>query len=502
MATSIPYDPSLVLGNIVHPEAMKILLQIADAQAPIDAAQDELNSLIAMKRSLDMTTQELLNMHIDPGSLQKEIGTVGQQISKAATDYAKVRIDQEKTIKGLKSKQSAVHEDIESPIDYVRTQIKKMPLSSDSLKMDAQYFSFDENKQSAQNTIASIKAFVSESTSFLGDSYSMQASTAASTQVSKQVENHNIEGTLVITASCTHKDAALLAPFVLDVDKAIRVWNSVFPSDNDKIKVNDPSKLAKIALEEGTGKEVFLPILSGATYGSSFVGMVHVLRSETTKSSQQMSSVAASLQGQFEVGCWFANESGGFGVDTNFANDIKNLLSTQAVSSHVSVIAMGAIPSIKSNQVQIGVKQFADFDPAKMMGNLATLANSNSSDKTSVGASAAAARTGKQMMAIQGSTVTNVMLGLSQIDDGSNKMLDVNSLMTAFEDYVTRAIAGDIGVPINYYVKNLSRAQLAQMWVAKYFPDRYLTISGDDTGAGGGKSGAAAQPAPAQADPG
>lgn len=482
MPTTIPYDPSLALGNIVHPEALKVLTKLAKAQAPIDAAQDSMNSMIAMKRSLEMTIQELMNMSIDPSELQKESLEVSKQVSKAATEYAKVRIKQEQEIQPLKAQVQAVNVEVESPIDYVRTQIKKMPLSADSLKMDAQYFSFDKNKQSADNTIATIKSFVSESTSFLGDELSTQASTAAAQQVSKQVETHNIAGTLVITASCTHKDAVLLAPFVLDVDKAIRVWNTVFTEAGDKIKVNDVATLTKIAQEEGTTSEKFLPLLSGATYGSSFVGMVHVLRTESTESSQSMTSLAANLQEQFEVGGWFANESGGFGVDTSFSNDIKNLLSTQNISSHVSIIATGSIPSIKSNQVQIGVKTFADFDPAKMMTNLAALANATSNDKNSVAASATAARTGAQMLAIQGSQVANVMLGLDKIDDGANKMLDINSMMTAFEDYVDKAIAGDIGVPINYYIKNISRAQLAEMWVAKYFPNRYLMIAGDDTG--------------------
>jgi hypothetical protein len=419
---------------------------------------------------------------------------VGRQISKAASEYAKTRIKQEQAIQPLKAQVQAVNVEVESPIDYVRTQIKKMPLSADSLKMDAQYFSFDENKQSADNTIATIKAFVSESTSFLGDELSTQASTAAARQVSRQVETHQVAGTLVITASCTHKDAALLAPFVLDVDKAIRVWNTLYKDESDKIKVNDVASLTKIAQEEGTTSEKFLPLLSGATFGSSFVGMVHVLRTESTESSQAMTSLAASMQAQFQVGSWFANESGGFGVDSSFANDIKNLLSTQNITSHISIIATGSIPSIKSNQVQIGVKTFADFDPAKMMTNLATLANATSNDKNSVAASASAARTGAQMLAIQGSQVANVMLGLDKIDDGANKLLDINSMMTAFEDYVDKAIAGEIGVPINYYVKSISRAQLAEMWVAKYFPNRYLMIAGDDTGVPTAANSPIAQP--------
>lgn len=498
MPTTIPYDPSLALGNIVHPDTLAVMLEISKAQAPIDAAQDALNSMISMKRSLDMTSQELLNMHIDSSELRKESEDVGKQIAQAAAEYAKVRIKQEQVIQPLKAKTQSLHADVESPLDYTATQIKKMPLSADSLKMEAQYFSFDENKQSAQNTIATIKAFVSDSTSFLGDEFSTQASTAAATQVSKQVETHDVAGTLVITAGCTHKDAVLLAPFVLDANKAIRVWNTVFPDEKDKIKVDDVASLRKIAQEEGTAQEKFLPLLSGATYGSSFIGMVHVLRSDATQSSQEMTSLAANLQGQFEVGGWFANESGGFGVDNSFANDIKNLLSRQNISSHVTIIAMGAIPSIKSNQVQVGVKTFAEFDPAKMMSNLASMSNSTAGDRSSVAASAAAARTGAQMLAIQGSTVSNVMLGLDKIDDGANKMLDVNSMMVAFEDYVDKAIAGEIGVPINYYLKSISRAQLAQLWVAKYYGNRYLDIVGDDTGNG---SSAATAPAPAPAAP-
>jgi hypothetical protein len=109
----------------------------------------------------------------------------------------------------------------------------------DALKMDAQYFSFDENGQSTENTLASVKAFVRESTSFLGDELSMQAGTAASTQVGRQLETHGVAGMLVIAAVCTHKDAVLLAPFVLDVDKATRVWNTLFKDNGAKIKIGD-----------------------------------------------------------------------------------------------------------------------------------------------------------------------------------------------------------------------------------------------------------------------
>ncbi len=52
MPSSIPYDPSLTLGNIVTEDALDVVTSISKAQAPVDAAHEELNALIMSKRSL------------------------------------------------------------------------------------------------------------------------------------------------------------------------------------------------------------------------------------------------------------------------------------------------------------------------------------------------------------------------------------------------------------------------------------------------------------------
>lgn len=490
MPTTIPYNPSLVLGNIVNDKALETLLQISSIQAGVDAAEDHYNALLTARRKLDMTNQELLDMGIDPSDdSKKQLIELNKQITGASDAYVSAQIDAENNIKPLREALPEVSKSVESPIDYNKTQLKSMPLSADSLKLDAQYFSYDSERQTAQSQASAIAEYVSDASSFLGDKYSSQMTDQAKSQAASQYENHDIVGTLVITAGCTHKDAVLLAPFILDVDKAIRVWNTSFPDDGDRIKVNSIANLQQIAAQEGTADEKFLQLISGATYGSSFVGMVHVLNTTETSSSQSMTSVAASMQEQFTVGCMFENESGGFGINASFADDIKNLISTQNVTSHITVIAMGVIPSIKSNDVKIGIQQFATFDPKSMMDNLTALANATAGDQATVDSSAANARTGGQMLAMQASQVKNVMLSLSEIDEKGNKMLDVVSLMTAFEDYVNKAIAGKVGVPINYYLKGISRAELAQMWVAKYYPNQYLSISGDDSNNGGGTNG-------------
>lgn len=493
MPSTIPYDPALTLGSIVPQDKLDNILQMATLQAPADAAQANMNAAISLKRSVDMTIQELINMGIDATDLIKKADDQNKAVVDAATAYATARIDAEQKIAPLRAKILGVSEEIESPIDYNRSVLKQMPLSADSLQMNVQYFSYDENQQSSQSHAATIASFVSDSLSIFGDTFSGQGSASASSQVNSQHARHSIAGTLVICITCTHKTAQVFAPFILDVDKAVRAWNKLFPSE--MIKTNDAASIAKIEATSETKDEKTFSILSGATYGSSFVGMVHVLNTSETSSSQDMESIADSMQEQFEVGGWFATESGGFGVDSSFSSSAKNLLSTQNIQSHCSAITMGIIPSIKSNQVKLGVQQFADFDPGKEMQQLAVLQGATASDNNTVAAAAEAARTGQQMVTLKNATITSALSSLADIDDGANNIIDINSMMTAMDDYIQKCIGGgdNVGVPINYFLKPITQGMIARAWLAKYYPNKFNKAgAADDSGggnAGGGDSG-------------
>ena len=142
MPSTIPYDPSLVLGSIVDPTTIAKVKEISDAQASPDAKQAELNSLMSLKRSLDMTKTELLQMGIKPDdasmkTLDDELNTLDKTIPVAAAQYCDAKIGAEKVIAALRSDlKSGVKIEYESPVDYVKTQIKTMPLAADSLNMD------------------------------------------------------------------------------------------------------------------------------------------------------------------------------------------------------------------------------------------------------------------------------------------------------------------------------------------------------------------------------
>jgi hypothetical protein len=468
MPSTIPYDPSLVLGNIVQQDKLDNIIKISDLQGPADAAQTNLNSMITLKRSIDMTVQEMIDMGIDVADLIAQSQQIGEDVQKAAIDYGKAKISSEKAIQPLRGFISGVSQEVESPIDYNKSIIKQMAISSDSLQMNVQYFSYDENSQTSESHAATVASFVSESLSIFGEGQSSQAS------------RHSISGTLVICITCTHKNAQVFAPFILDPDKAVRAWNRLFP--DNMIKTNDAASIAKIEASEETKDDKSFSILSGATYGSSFVGMVHILNTTSTQSSQSMETIASSMQETFDIGGWFASGTGGFGVSDSFSNSAKNLLSTQNIQSHCSLVTMGIIPSIKSNTVKMGVQGFADNDPAKDMQQLATLQGATASDNNSISAAAGAARTGQQMITLQNSKITATLSGLAAIDDGANNIIDTNSMMTAMDDYIQRCVQGGInlGVPVNYYLKPITQSMIARAWLAKYYPNKFNQAGADD----------------------
>ena len=474
MPSVIPYDPSIALGNIVDPQKLEVLRKISEKEAPVDIAENRMNELIAFKNSIDGTIRELGSMNVDTNELYKKSKDIGKQIEQAALDYADKKLNAKTEILEIKSA-PVVSSSWESPLDYNRTEIKKMPLSADSMNMNVQYFSCDESSQSAKTQSNNIQSFISGEFKFLGNEFSEQASKAAASQINSQYSRHDISGTLVIAVSCTHKDAALLAPCVIDVDKAIRVWNSMYA--DDMIKTDSPSNIISIAADEGTPDEKAMTIVSGATYGSCFVGMVHILNNNVTRSSEDISSVADSIQAQCKTAGWFADISGGFGLSHQFTNDVKSLFSNQNIDSHCTITTKGSIPSIKANNVKMAVKEFTKFDGESAMEKISALQNATASEKDSVDKAAENARRGEQMTSLHNAQIKGVLTGLSEIDDGSNKILDINSMMTALEDYIDKALKGELGVPVNYYLKPITKSQLAQMWVNKYFPNKFLKVS-------------------------
>ena len=203
----------------------------------------------------------------------------------------------------------------------------------------------------------------------------------------------------MITAVATHEGAKIMDPVTLDAEKTIRCWNRTFANEEDYFTDLSASGLEFELLTSQNNPNKTLNLLSGMSTGSSFVGMVHVLKSDSVKTNQTM--LTTSMEAQMKFGTWFKAMEGGFGADSSFASDIKNLLSTQRISSHCSLTTMGIIPSIVSTEVEVAVRTFNDFDPAKTMDKLAMLENKTKEDSMNLQTCAKNARTGKAMVSLR-----------------------------------------------------------------------------------------------------
>ncbi|KAF4494016.1 hypothetical protein FAGAP_9851 [Fusarium agapanthi] len=430
MPTSIPYDSSLTLMSVVNQDALRSVEAIAELQAPVDAAQDALNSLISSKRSLTMTKTELKNLGVGTDSLDEELKKLNIAVEAAAGAYATAKMAAEPKITAIRKDIHSVHK---SPVDYLRSEIRTIALANDTMNMDVQYFSFDSNSQNSAAYSAHIASYVSGAvSSVFGAKQSMRIGNAASLQVSRQVSSHSIEGTLVLSVSCTHKNASIVAPFVLHVDKAIKVWNHLFPGS--KLDPTSGSSMMNCAINESQEDMEKFSIISGVTYRSSFVGMVHVLNTTSSSASESMEAAVSQMQSTMNVGAWFAKAEGKAGVDSNFASNVKNLLSQQNIQSHVTVLSMGVIPSMVAHDVATAVSKFNEFDPSSNMANVAAMQNAVSSDQSSVQSMAEASRTTGQASEMQSKKIDSSLSALATIDGQKNKILDLLSQGYRSED--------------------------------------------------------------------
>ena len=475
MPTTIPYDSSLVLGNLIDDTKIEKLKAIANLQKPADDAETKLNSLITIKHKLDMTLQEMLNLGVeDLTEYSNELETVKKQVADAATKYGQAQVASAKAVADFEDSQDQdkISEMPESPIDCDKSNLKTIALSSDSISLNVQYLRNEEEEDSNKSHASSVASAVSGSAgSLFGPRVSAQLSASVKQSALSQTSQHEIEGTLVITAHCTHENADVFSPFVMDPDKAMDAWNMLAKANGGS--EIDPLKESSLKEALKDDKSSPLKLLSGQTKGSSFVGMVHVLQTESTSSSQSSSATSAAASASMEWGGMFANYSGKFGVDSSFSDSVKQLLSQSNISAHCCLVTMGIIPSIKSDLVTTSISSLKP-DAKEVMDQLATIQGATDKDVNSASAAANNAKAGQQYIELNNSYVKNVVSSVHEAQNKDNKMIDINSLMTAFDDYVERAGKGSdsIGVPINFYIKEIGAKDVAFEYLKKYSPLR------------------------------
>eukprot|EP00547_Thalassionema_nitzschioides_P013955 CAMPEP_0194234826 /NCGR_PEP_ID=MMETSP0158-20130606/2462_1 /TAXON_ID=33649 /ORGANISM="Thalassionema nitzschioides, Strain L26-B" /LENGTH=322 /DNA_ID=CAMNT_0038968115 /DNA_START=51 /DNA_END=1015 /DNA_ORIENTATION=+ len=321
--TSIPADPGLVLGNVIEPERIEHLKEIAQLQTPVDLANDRLNNLTMSVYKIQLIFQQMVNMMVDPLSLveiQAEMVALKAEAAEAAVDLAKKTIEAEKKVRDMKAKnQTKITKQIESPLNYDQCDVKQFPLSFDSLKFDVQFFQVATSADASTAHATTVGSHVAASMngSFAAQA-SMQMGASATTTTMAQVNTNDVDGTIVITAYANHKETDIISPFVMDAEKAVTAWN--WCNSDDRLKTG-PQEMWEAALDDKGGKEgSSLQILSGVAKSSSFVGYVHILKSERTVQSSVSASVAASVAATMYANMGQAAAMGSFGVSSEVSS--------------------------------------------------------------------------------------------------------------------------------------------------------------------------------------
>lgn len=456
MSFSLPYDhPALVLGHIVPPTLLSLLDKIRSIQGRTDAALERMHSLMSMRRSLTMTMSEMMSMDIDVTALQERIEELNQAIAQAASDYIGKRLANDAAIQAERDRilDIDLSDLAESPLDFSRVLVKRLPLGSDNLQIDIQYFKHQGPEAPEGAVRARVEQMVRENTAGPPQQAS-ELSKKAGTLVAQQQASHDLVGTLVITANAMHRNVAMLEPVKLDVAKSIDAWNASFGGAALRLNAADPMSMVKLASQtRGDAVDKSLTLLTGVVYGSSFVGMIHLVRSKMSPSGLSNGDIAAIME-RVRLSTAIKGESGGIGAEPSVLEEVRQMINDQGFTAHVSIISHGALTTPGARNVEKLVDK-ATQEPSRLPfpGVISV-----------PGASAArAAQTATQAEA---GKVSGLATTLSSIDKSNNADIDLGTLFTAFDNYLNAISAADsVGAPIGFYVKRINAAQIAREWL-------------------------------------
>ena len=425
MPVTIPYDPSLPLGSVITPDTIASLASTARNHFKSDAISSDFQALLNTQKSLKATRDELQNLGIPTGQLDAEIRKASENVAAASKAYATQKATAADAPATDLPKQQE-HPKFESPVDFTKSKLKFVSAISQSVDTQVQYFEMDANPGDRDATAQSIAAFVSRSTILLGRETQARFSSTAHDQVRRVHETSDIVSTLVICASSTRLNESTLSPFVLNVEKGIKVWNKLFPDEEDKLVPTSQGEMTRLALKasaQATSKSY--NVVSGATFASGFVGLLHVPRSEgATTLSSTLAGLATRMQGQIDTGEWSLSQDQG---SSGIGQDLKSVFATTNVKPIVSLITM----------------QAASSD------------NGTESNRPSDSASA----------------IAPVTLSETNTDKQGNS-LSIDAFNAVLIEYFKGGseAAPPIGMPSGLYVTEVTKSMLAEAWLAKYHP--------------------------------
>ena len=119
--------------------------------------------------------------------------------------------------------------------------------------------------------------------------------------------------------------------------------------------------------------------------------------------------------------------------------------------------------------------QFVESDKENPLQRLAQLQGMTAEENNTMASGARKALTGKQMVELRNASITASIAGLSKMEEQENSIININSMMTAMDDYIEKCVSSDenVGIPINYFLKPLNKSGITRAWLNHYYPNAY-----------------------------
>lgn len=422
----ISYDAGLTLGDVIGTDMREALAAIAQVEAPVEATREHLNALITSQRSLESTKTELVNMGVaNTDKIDAALAMLAGEMATLAETYGDQRVAAERKLTELRARMGQIRPSLESPVDLARSQVRILPLASHSLSLDVEYLSLNHDEPISH--VEQVVSLVSASMGWLGAKVLSQLVNDVRRQVMRQLapvlgRQQDMAGTLVLCASCTHKMTCSLAPLVLDADRSIKVWNALFPYNSLDGANEEAMRVA--ATGDGQDQGQYFGVVTGMKFGSAFVGMAHLLNTiDDGDGGATMRNDVDSLRNLMRE-----SEASDHEANMELLDGIKKLQIVQQLASNINVVSVGAIPTVVPSVRFEGArrKPFKQSEAGEM---------------------------GLAMDAVAGRS------------DGLNRLPNIGTLMTALDDYLAKAADGNSGVPINYSLKDVTRGDVAKLWM-------------------------------------
>jgi hypothetical protein len=137
------------------------------------------------------------------------------------------------------------------------------------------------------------------------------------------------------------------------------------------------------------------------------------------------------------------------------------MLDTQKVNAHITLLTMGVVTSIASNKLKMGLDGLTK--PSAYF-------KTNTDDIVTVDSSASKSVQQKRAVERENSKNRSILSELQKADSQTNQILDINSLMAAFDNYISsvKGAEGITGIPIHFYTKKINRQKVIDLWLHKY----------------------------------